>query len=283
MEVISRGDAKKAGLKFYFTGNKCKNGHVSKRRVSGACCVDCTHEYSVKYRSENKEKIALQSKDYRFINKEKIRLTAKKYELKNKDRIYKVKKEYRIKNKDKIAKYEESRRDDKLVYSKEYYIKNKVKLNDLSRDYYKNNKESILKKQKITGNKTGGPKAWREANKGKLSEYMRNYRNENYEAFFIRESVRRVLIGRKDSILESEIVCGYSQEHLRCRIEFQFKAGMNWDNYGDWHLDHIKPVSRFVSQGETNPRIVNALSNLQPLWAEENMSKGSKFKRGVRC
>lgn len=52
---------------------------------------------------------------------------------------------------------------------------------------------------------------------------------------------------------------------------------MNWSNRGEWHLDHKKPVSRFIKQGITDPSIINALSNLQPLWAHENLSKGNKF------
>jgi hypothetical protein len=57
---------------------------------------------------------------------------------------------------------------------------------------------------------------------------------------------------------------------------------MTWDNYGEWHIDHIKPVSSFDK--DTPQSIVNALSNLQPLWAttreingvvyEGNLNKG---------
>lgn len=40
---------------------------------------------------------------------------------------------------------------------------------------------------------------------------------------------------------------------------------MTWNNYGEWHIDHIKPVNSFES--DTPQSVVNALSNLQPLWA----------------
>ena len=55
-----------------------------------------------------------------------------------------------------------------------------------------------------------------------------------------------------------------------------FKEGMCWENHGSWHIDHKKPISKF-KEG-TSPKIVNSLCNLQPLWAEENLSKGNKFK-----
>jgi hypothetical protein len=48
---------------------------------------------------------------------------------------------------------------------------------------------------------------------------------------------------------------------------------MSWDNWGEWHIDHIIPVSKF--EKETPPSIVNSLSNLQPLWAIDNYKKSN--------
>lgn len=70
---------------------------------------------------------------------------------------------------------------------------------------------------------------------------------------------------------------GYDAEKLMQRIEFQFKDGMSWENHGKWHVDHIKPLARFFEQGETRPHIVNALCNLRPMWAKDNLSKSSNF------
>jgi len=68
---------------------------------------------------------------------------------------------------------------------------------------------------------------------------------------------------------------GYSALDLKNHIESLFTEGMTWDNHGEWHIDHIKPVISFHK--ETLPRIVNALSNLQPLWAKENRDKWCYF------
>lgn len=68
---------------------------------------------------------------------------------------------------------------------------------------------------------------------------------------------------------------GYSAIELKEYIETLFIYGMSWDNHGEWHIDHIKPVSLF--DNETHPSIVNALSNLQPLWAIDNMKKSNKI------
>ena len=68
---------------------------------------------------------------------------------------------------------------------------------------------------------------------------------------------------------------GYNNLKLKQRLECQFKDGMSWDNYGKWHIDHKKPISKFNKC--TDLKIINSLSNLQPLWAKDNLSKGNKF------
>jgi hypothetical protein len=64
---------------------------------------------------------------------------------------------------------------------------------------------------------------------------------------------------------------GYSASELKKHIESLFLEGMSWENYGDWHIDHIKMVSTFDK--ETPMNIVNSLDNLRPLWAEDNCSR----------
>jgi hypothetical protein len=79
---------------------------------------------------------------------------------------------------------------------------------------------------------------------------------------------------------------GYSAEDLKIHVEELFLSGMSWSNYGEWHIDHTKSVSLFKK--ETPPSIVNALSNLKPMWAttreiggifyEGNLNKGNKLE-----
>lgn len=70
---------------------------------------------------------------------------------------------------------------------------------------------------------------------------------------------------------------GYSAEHLMARMACQFEPGMSWENHGEWHIDHKKPVAEFIRRGVTDPRTINMLSNLQPLWAPENIAKGDTW------
>jgi len=76
-----------------------------------------------------------------------------------------------------------------------------------------------------------------------------------------------------------EDLVGYTAQQLKDHIEKQFSSGMSWDNYGDWHLDHIIPKSffRYKSTDDVEFRYCWSLNNLQPLWAKDNMKKGDSI------
>ncbi len=70
---------------------------------------------------------------------------------------------------------------------------------------------------------------------------------------------------------------GCTVEYLVSHLENQFAEGMNWDNYGEWHVDHITPCASFdLSDPEQQKRCFH-YSNLQPLWAEENLLKSDSI------
>ena len=78
---------------------------------------------------------------------------------------------------------------------------------------------------------------------------------------------------------------GYSKYKLKDHLESQFTDGMSWDNIGEWHIDHIRPVASFnftTTECEDFKKCW-ALNNLQPLWAFDNMSKGDKWDGVVNC
>lgn len=72
----------------------------------------------------------------------------------------------------------------------------------------------------------------------------------------------------------------YTPDDLIKHLEKQFKEGMSWDSYGEWHIDHIVPDSWFnySSTEDEDFKKSWALSNLQPLWAEDNLSKNNKYR-----
>jgi hypothetical protein len=215
------------------------------------------------YRQKNKEKIVKKNKEYWQKNKEKIderkKEYIKEYYEKNKEKLKEHSKEYRENNKE---KYKE--------YNKEYYENNKEKYKEYTRNYRKNNKECRKKS-----------KEYREKNKEKLKEYSKEYRENNINAIIagnMRSRVRLALKSNQKSGHTLELL-GCSIDHLKKHIEDQFTIGMNWDNYGlyGWHIDHIKPCSMFNLELESEQRLCFHWSNLQPLWAEENLSKNNRY------
>ena len=70
---------------------------------------------------------------------------------------------------------------------------------------------------------------------------------------------------------------GCSIPQLLKHLESQFADGMTWGNHGDWHIDHIKPCAAFDLTNEEEQRQCFHYSNLQPLWAKENITKGATW------
>lgn len=70
---------------------------------------------------------------------------------------------------------------------------------------------------------------------------------------------------------------GCSIESLRHHLESSFKDGMSWVNRGDWHIDHIIPLSRFNLSDRHQLSRACHYTNLQPLWRAENIGKGARL------
>lgn len=113
-----------------------------------------------------------------------------------------------------------------------------------------------------------------------LQNTKANARREANPIKWIARSMLRAVLKKVKLTKETstETLLGYSSEELKVHIEGLFKEGMQWRNHGEWHVDHIKPVSAFIREGITCMKTINALSNLQPLWAKENLTKHAKWE-----
>jgi hypothetical protein len=79
---------------------------------------------------------------------------------------------------------------------------------------------------------------------------------------------------RKSTKTEQLLACSVLE--LKSHLEAQFKDGMTWNNYGQWHVDHIKPCCRFDLTRPEEQRACFHYTNLQPLWAHENHTKSGR-------
>jgi hypothetical protein len=70
---------------------------------------------------------------------------------------------------------------------------------------------------------------------------------------------------------------GCTIDVLREYLQKLFKHGMTWENQGEWHIDHIRPCASFNMDNEIERHMCFHYTNLQPLWAFDNMSKGDSY------
>lgn len=135
---------------------------------------------------------------------------------------------------------------------------------------HRNKREKLYRAnnpEKMAGQRT------RRAAKAKLSSHHRVAKN-------LRKRLKEFL-GTGTKLGSFSGMVGCSKEELVKHLEAQFTVGMSWENYGEWHIDHIKPIAAFDFSLPTSRKEVNHFSNLQPMWKLENESKSSLWE-GVR-
>jgi hypothetical protein len=127
-------------------------------------------------------------------------------------------------------------------------------------------------------------KKWRENKNGK--EWMNNYiseRRNNDDIFRFKSNVRTLInssFKRNKSNnwkkkTKTENILGCKFDFFRNYIEKKFTKGMTFENYGKWHLDHIKPLA--LAKNQEDVIMLNHYTNFQPLWASDNFKKGSRY------
>jgi len=87
----------------------------------------------------------------------------------------------------------------------------------------------------------------------------------------------RILEVVKNKSAKTFDLIGCSPVFLRDYLESLFQPGMSWSNHGKWHIDHIRPLASFDLTNPAQQHIACHYTNLQPLWAFDNLSKGAKY------
>lgn len=207
-------------------------------------------EYMKKWRLSHKEHI----KEYDLIHLSEHREAGKNYDRTHKHQKKVTSKIYYETHKEQIKEYFENNRERIKEYHRKYYQKNKKLFSQKQKEYDKTHKEERNRRQQ---------------NKLKT--------NINYKiAHYLRTRLNKVLKGERksESILK---LLGCSLDAFKSHLESNFTQGMSFENYGKWHIDHIKPCASFdLSVNDEQSKCFH-YTNLQPLWAKDNLEKYTKI------
>jgi hypothetical protein len=174
----------------------------------------------------------------------------------------------------------------KKLKDKAYYQANKERLKSKSSFWYKNNKD---KRQawdsKNKSKKIKQVRSWQIKNKNKVTDYRKTYQKQRYSSD-VQFRLSVILRNRLKQAIKNNFKIGSAIKNLGCSIEqlksyleSKFLLGMSWDNYGvhGWHIDHIKPLSAFDLSDKKQMLEACHYTNLQPLWAKDNLSKNDNY------
>lgn len=180
-------------------------------------------------------------------------------------------------------KYREANHEKKKEADRRYYAANSDKIRRRAKDWYDTNTERV----------TEYKRNYFQENKDAIYEYRKEYKQENgkqinsYMNEYMKSRYKNDLNYRIKSICNKRLrdyirnktkqtmdYVGCDVDFLRLWLEFLFVEGMTWDNMGSvWHIDHVRPCNSFDFNNEEEIYDCYHWSNLQPLFARDNISK----------
>ena len=219
---------------FYFYKNK--NGKYGR----SSACIECVNKYHKQYSMSHKEEMAAKNKQAYQNN-----------------------------------------REERLEKQKAYSNAHKEEIKEYSANYYKDNKEDVIEKTKKYASDhrkevAAYKKEWQHNNRDKI-----NKRNAARELVDINFKLSNLLRKRINSVMKGRTKSGSAVRDLGCTIPELLtyfstlfllhppnpKTGgmINWDNFGEWHIDHIIPLAAFDLTDRVQLLIACNYRNLRPL------------------
>ena len=175
------------------------------------------------------------------------------------------------KQKEAIRKWNKEHRELMNQRTREWRQRNPDTVKEYNQQWYSKHKDSEIQRSK----------KWKLENKDKANQRTRQ-RTKTDSQFRLSRNLRKRIVKALRGISKSKHtveLLGCSIEFLKSYLESQFAEGMTWSNYGvhGWHVDHIMPCDSFdLTKPEEQAKCFH-YTNLQPLWAEDNLSKGSSI------
>ena len=189
----------------------------------------------------------------------------------------------------------EKRRAYDRKWKRQYKLKHPEKVKQKRRERYYKEKQDPEKWKKHQEYMRAYNKKWGKNNPKRQAyrrEWMREWSRKNAKEIYrkrrlkpysrIASSMRtrvRECIKKGYKSAKTEELLGITIKELKIYLEKQFKEGMTWENYGfyGWHIDHTRPLSSFDLTKSEEQKKAFHYTNLQPLWAKENLTKHSKI------
>jgi hypothetical protein len=179
-----------------------------------------------------------------------------------------------------------------------WYLKNKARRSEYNCRWDKAHRDRVnARRSKWVGENRAKTRAhslqWNRKNGPRVAAHQKAYRKRHPD----RAKASRVLWERKPQnrlirnlrkrlheFLRQKLgsalnIFSTTPQGLRDHIQSQFTEGMRWENYGAWHIDHIRPLSSFDLSDRAEVITASHWSNLRPLWAAENLRKHAKWVR----
>jgi len=173
--------------------------------------------------------------------------------------------------KDSADFYKDNRAKDGLqskckVCEKKYKEANKERQVELKANHYQKNKEAYKQRARL----------YKKKHRSRMRVQLFKERPEQKLLHYYRTRLNQAVKSKTNTTID---LLGCSAKDLADYLEARFKVGMTWGNYGlhGWHIDHIIPCAKFDMSNDSDVKQCFHYTNLQPLWAKDNLEKADKL------
>ena len=151
---------------------------------------------------------------------------------------------------------------------------------------YKNKDREYLKKYKESGRRREVDVLRYKEKKHEIIKYQVAYNKKRYhnDSYFKLKCILRTRVGkvlREQKIkknFKTMDLLGESPAFVKDYLASKFTEGMSWENHGAWHIDHRRPCCSFDLTNPEEQKKCFHYTNLQPLWAKDNLEKGGRIE-----
>jgi hypothetical protein len=199
------------------------------------------------------------------------------YRAAHREEIREKSRAYRLAHPDKCKAYRDEHREKHKEYTKAWYAKNRDAIAAAQKKKLLENGDEIRAKRR----------AYDAKNKDRFKVRVRSYKNKRFAEKFYSDPCFRLLHNMRNRLGHAMAgkaksggtvkLLGCSAPFLRDYIESRFLPGMTWENRRMWHVDHIRPCASFDLTDPAQQIACFHYTNLQPLWATDNIKKNDKI------